>query len=71
MKNELNKLNKVQKVVSLGYDIDDNEHFEAEIEGKKVQFFEEVDGCIHGKGKSKGLVDEYYNEVREALKNNR
>jgi len=56
-------------VNSLGYDQDDNEHFEVNINGKVIVILEEPDRTLHAQGGSnaKSLFEHYYDEIKNVI----
>jgi len=56
-------------VNSLGYDQDDNEHFEVNINGKVIVILEEPDRTLHAQGGSvaKSLFEHHYDEIKNVI----
>lgn len=59
----------VHVVDSLGYDEDDCEHFEVNVNGKTITILEEPDRTLHAMGGSvvKSLFDVHYDEIKNAI----
>lgn len=54
---------------SLGYDEDDNEHYEVNVNGKVITILEEPDRTLHAQGGSiaKNLFDQHYDEIKDVI----
>jgi hypothetical protein len=59
----------ISVIGSLGYDDDDNEHFEINVNGKKIKVLEEPDRTLHAVGgkEVKALFDHHYDDIEAAV----
>lgn len=51
---------------SLGYDEDDNEHFEVNVNGKTIVVIEEPDQILHSSDNSE-LLDKHYDDIKDVI----
>lgn len=51
---------------SLGYDEDDNEHFEVNVNGKTIIVIEEPDQILHSSDNSE-LLDKHYDDIKDVI----